>query len=393
MKALRFLIFFLVAFLGHSPAETPLNQQSIGEGTRLEKALQLAKENRSELSKALESIPPPERSGLEFLLENMPSIDLQSLPASFLLENVSLAYLSMATAPWARQIPTAIFFNNVLPYASLNERRDSWRALLREVSGPIVADAKTPTEAALALNKHLFSTLKVRYSTKRKKPDQSPLESIESGLASCSGLAILLVDACRSVGVPARVVGTPLWTNLRGNHTWVEIWDGDWHFLGAAESDPQGLDRGWFKGDASRAQRDSPAHAIYASSFQRTDLNFPLVWNLGVDWVSAVNVTDRYTAQPPAPQAAIRFLLRVLDHRGQRVAAQSTITDPANANLQLQGVSRDEAADLNNLLTFPLAPNHTYHLEIQYGGRSVTRTITTTAHPGEEETLTVSIPN
>jgi hypothetical protein len=40
-----------------------------------------------------------------------------------------------------------------------------------------------------------------------------------------------------------------------------------------------------------------------------------------------------------------------------------------------------------------LAPKHTYHLEIQYGGRSVTRTITTIDHPGGEETLTVSIPN
>ena len=66
------------------------------------------------------------------------------------------------------------------------------------------------------------------------------LESMETGLASCTGLSILLIDACRSVGVPARFVGTPLWADGSGNHSWVEIWDGGWHFVGAAE--PAGLE-------------------------------------------------------------------------------------------------------------------------------------------------------
>ena len=59
-----------------------------------------------------------------------------------------------------------------------------------------------------------------------------------------------------------------MWTNGRGNHTWVEIWDGDWHFVGAAEPDPNGLDRGWFAHDASLAVKDDREHAIYASSFK-----------------------------------------------------------------------------------------------------------------------------
>ena len=54
-----------------------------------------------------------------------------------------------------------------------------------------------------------------------------------------------------AVGIPARVAGTPMWTNMRGNHTWVEVWDGGWHFVGAAEPDPKGLDHTWFNGDAS----------------------------------------------------------------------------------------------------------------------------------------------
>ena len=119
------------------------------------------------------------------------------------------------------------------------------------------------------LNSTIYTKLKVKYSTDRKQPHQSPKESIEQGKASCTGLSILLSDACRSVAIPTRLVGTPLWTNKSGNHTWVEIWDGRWHFTGACEPDPKGLDHGWFEGNASQAKKDGLEHAIYAVSFHK----------------------------------------------------------------------------------------------------------------------------
>jgi len=136
--------------------------------------------------------------------------------------------------------------------------------------------------------------LNVRYSTKRPKADQSPYESIEARLASCTGLSIILIDACRAVGVPARFVGTPLWSDGSGNHSWVEIWDGDWHFTGAAEPAGDELDRAWFAGKAAAARSDVPRNAIYAVSFEWTPLRFPIIWRRGIDYVRAVNVTERY---------------------------------------------------------------------------------------------------
>lgn len=39
-------------------------------------------------------------------------------------------------------------------------------------------------------------------------PDiMSPSQVIAAGYASCTGLAIFLVNACRAVGIPARVAG------------------------------------------------------------------------------------------------------------------------------------------------------------------------------------------
>jgi hypothetical protein len=153
-----------------------------------------------------------------------------------------------------------------------------------------------------------------KYSTKRKKADQSPFESMESGLASCTGLSIMLIDACRAVGIPARFVGTPLWSDRSGNHSWVEVYDQGWHFTGAAEPAGDALDKAWFIGRAAKAQRDSRRHAIYAVSFRHTPQPFPMVWKRGADYVHSVNVTDRYTQLGQSlPPGYVNLMFRVLD--------------------------------------------------------------------------------
>jgi hypothetical protein len=261
----------------------------------VESALIQAKANRAELEKALHAAPKEQRLGIAFLITNMPDKDLKALKADFLLKNLDLAYQARAKMPWAKSVPEAIFLNDVLPYASVTETREPWRQEMMDLCMPMVKDCKNLTDAAQALNAALFTKLKVKYSTQRIRPDQSPGESIKTGMASCTGLSILLIDACRSVSVPARMVGIPKWTNKPGNHMWVEIWDGDWHFTGACEHDKTGLDRAWFTGEAALAKKDSVMNAIYASSFKRTKTTFPLVWRPNGKEVFAENVTDRYT--------------------------------------------------------------------------------------------------
>ncbi|KKK98536.1 hypothetical protein LCGC14_2641790, partial [marine sediment metagenome] len=147
----------------------------------------------------------------------------------------------MEKVPWGKQVPKDIFLNYVLPYVNLNERRDNWRKDFYTRFMPLIKGCKTPGDAGMALNSKVFPLVKVHYSKKRKKADQSPYESIKSGMASCTGLSILLVDACRACGVPARFVGTPLWSDKSGNHSWVEIWhEGKWHYTGGGE--PGGKD-------------------------------------------------------------------------------------------------------------------------------------------------------
>ena len=260
----------------------------------VESALARSGDNVGELRKALDEATDEQKQGVQFLLAHMPDRDLESLSAEFILNHVRFAYRAREEAPWKDAISEAMFLNDVLAYCCINERRDAWREDLYTRFKPLVADAKSPGAAAVIINENLCPLLKVRFSRGRPKADQSPYETIEAGMASCTGLSVLLVATCRSVGVPARLAGTPLWSDRSGNHSWVEVWDDGWHYTGGGEPSGGKLDSAWFSGKAATAQRDSRRHAIYATSFKRTDVTFPLVWDRKIDYVYAVNVTDRY---------------------------------------------------------------------------------------------------
>ncbi len=251
-----------------------------------------AGENRDQIIEAISRCKTDQREGLSFLLLNMPESDLKSLKADFLLKNVTLAYEARTRHPWASSIPLDVFLNDVLPYANVNERRDEWRSDFVARFGSVVKECKSATEAAQLLNRTVFKTLGVQYhATKRRKPDQSPAESQEIGFASCTGLSIILADACRAVGIPARVVGTPHWSDDSGNHTWVEFWDGQWWYIGAAE--PGELNATWFSAAAAKADDSRPEYRIYAASFRKTDQPFIMIWSRRKD-ISAVDVSKYY---------------------------------------------------------------------------------------------------
>ena len=376
--------WILVCLLGYSAIAQPAVQSN-----PLETRYELAGKNRTEIEQAVKQAPKEHRTAVEFLIQNMRQKDLQSLSAEFLLDNVRVAYEARAAAPWASQVSDDLFFKDILPYANVDEKRENWRGKLREICWPIVKDCKTTGEAAQELNKQLFKKVKVKYSTKRKKANQSPSESMDSGLASCTGLSILLVDACRSVHVPARLVGIPRWSNKNGNHTWVEVWDnGDWHFTGAAEYNKDGLDRAWFQRDASLADKTKRMNSIYAISFTRTDTVFPIVWSVGRDNASyAINVTDRYAPpksdSPKADPNKVQVRIRVWNAaKSERVATSVTVVS-AKQNDQstkdqtkLSGTSPSNTADMNDMLEFELQRGMKYELQIKNGDNVQKQVIT-----------------
>ncbi|MDP2653064.1 MAG: transglutaminase-like domain-containing protein [Candidatus Omnitrophota bacterium] len=284
----------------HNEIQVALEQLPGEYRSQVRRALRAAGVNGRELIRAVNAARSADESrGLAFLIANMPRRDLRSLPAEFLNENVRLAYRAREETPWGPAIPEEIFLNDVLPYVSLNERRDSWRGDFYERFMAAAKNSGTIKDAVARLNPAAIEELGVAYdAAKRPKPDQSPYESMAAKYASCTGLSVLLVDVLRAVGIPARIAGIPMWRDKSGNHTWVEVWDGGtWHHLGAAEPGP--YDQAWFTAKASATDPSDPLHRIYAVSFRRTGLRFPAVWNKKISYIHAADVTARYLKNAP----------------------------------------------------------------------------------------------
>ena len=336
-------------------------------------ALQLADTNAFELTDFLKSVSDDEIKGAAFLLSYMPKIDLRTLSADFLKENLHYAYLAREKVNWGAKLPDSIFLNYVLPYANIHEKRDRWRKQFFEEFYDLVKDIANPGEAAVKLNRSIWKSVNVHYSTKRPKADQSPAESIEAGLASCTGLSILLVDACRSVGIPACLTGTPMWYNNSGNHSWVEVWDNGWHFLESASNDA--LDEAWFQENAAHANHSDPQYAIYALSYKKTGTPYPNIFKKEADYFWAVDVTGHYTRKVKN-ENVVNLKIKVIDElNGKHLRAKVQLWD--GKKMVKEGFSRGEKNDLNDLLTFKIKLNHHYILNIVYRKKSWKKEIKT----------------
>ena len=313
-------------------------------------------ESATFVAQAAEKFGDVGRRAAFFLVDNMPAADRAFLSSDFLMQNLSLAFAARKNFPWAAALPERMFFNEVLPYASLDEPRDLWRQDFFQRASSLVRGCKTATEAAQVLNRELFQQIGVHYNLGRKRNNQSPLESMDQHKATCTGLAIILVDACRAVGIPARIAGVPEWAQKTGNHTWVEIWDGDWFFTGADEYDPAGLNRGWFTSDAAQTVRSTNwLNQIYVTSWRRTGEYFPLAWNLADHDVPGVNVSARYAAlatvtNSPGTLVNVRLLAK---NGGERLAASVELRS-AGGKLLAQDHTRAGTADLNDMPAFTL---------------------------------------
>ncbi len=337
------------------------------------RAINKSGNNGQELLKALTNAPTSEeREGVAFLISFMPERDLRTLSAAFILENVKWAYKTKTQFSWSKNVPKDIFLNDVLPYAILNERRDDWRADFNTRFTPIVEHCKTMEEAIYALNKNIMKELKVKYSTKREKADQSPYETMASGIASCSGLSIILTDAFRSVGIPSRVAGIPLWPITGGNHNWNEVWldrDKGWH-LTEFYLDQKGLDYGWLIERAAKADHSKWEHRIYASSFTPTEYWFPLVWDMNIRFVNGVNVSSFYKGlwqkikkEKEEIDKALQPVAMIVfeSENGPRVATKITIKQ--DGKTVHEGKTRKPTDDMNNVLTFKLKKGEAFTVE------------------------------
>lgn len=302
----------------------------------------------TEGARAIAQAPAGQKEALQKLVEGMPELDLQKLSADYLLKNTALAFEAKAKAPWGAALPEDIFINYVLPYSVIGEEADDWRADFRSRFLPVVAGIQKSGEAAQKINTVLWKMLDVVYSPKRDKPDQSPYHSMRIKMASCTGLSILLIDACRSVGIPARFVGC-LWANKPGNHSWVEVWqDGVWYHLGAF--DGVGLNDAWFNSDVVYNKPNDPRYAIFAYAWLPSAGTTLRSMTSGRTTPRPVlDVTQRYLDLFAKPKAC-RIYVVVRNAKGTRQVRDVALMQ---GDQQIAaGKTFDDAQDLNSHFSF-----------------------------------------
>ncbi|MEO5716078.1 MAG: transglutaminase domain-containing protein [Luteolibacter sp.] len=228
----------------------------------------------------VEGLEGERRDAGRFLLEYMPEADRGSIPLELFRENLEQAFIARETYPWTKALPRDLFFNDVLPYALVDETRDPWRLRLRELYAPQLAGCQSVRDVSEVVGGQIAKLTGVRYDTKREKACQSPAESMKQGMASCTGLSILMVDSLRACGVPTRLAGIPLWGTLEGNHTWLEIHDGEAWQMADFGSAPKEWNKGWAIERCAYCDPQRPIYGVFASSFRLTRIEFPLIW----DW-------------------------------------------------------------------------------------------------------------
>jgi len=238
---------------------------------------------------------------------------------------INIALSARQRFGWAARVPRAIWEDAVLPYANVNEAVTNWRQLLWTELVPLVTNldnASSLADVATFVNENMWKTLgkfsgsaKVAFKSDSTPLVYDPMSTLAFGYASCTGISILYVDALRTLGVPARMVGTPAWHGIEsdGNHNWVEVWLGNktdnngtdtgdaWAFIeglpsGGGETFTNPCDK-WFCNKAHFQSAPNTTH-IFATSFDRHgDKTFyPMAWDLANKEVKGVDRTEIYNA-------------------------------------------------------------------------------------------------
>lgn len=222
----------------------------------------------------------------------------------------TIDYALQAKQRWehADSLPRSLWLQYVLPYASVNEARTSWRPILWNRLEALVSSLQPATVRTIvaALNEHLWTILgpdgrTITFVSGQTPRLFDPMSVLVYGYASCTGISLLFVNALRTVGIPARLVGTPAWhAGAEGNHNWVEVWDvtsNAWIFLEGSpnQTQVQTMDDGpcerWFCA-ASYWKNGTRAFAVSLEG----PTFFPMAWERSNEDVPGVEVTERYRA-------------------------------------------------------------------------------------------------
>jgi hypothetical protein len=154
--------------------------------------------------------------------------DLEFVRASFLIENIDLAFKAWREKPWARDLTFETFKEYVLPYRGSNEPLNPWRKACMERYAGLEKKMTDPTDAEEAgrliredVQKWVgFDSLYYMHPT-----DQGFNEMSRSRKGRCEDISNMMAFAMRANAIPSSADFTPFWADRDNNHAWEVILD------------------------------------------------------------------------------------------------------------------------------------------------------------------------
>lgn len=186
---------------------------------------------------------------VKYLYAYMPDSDIGNYSFECFLDYARHGYRLYEESGEVRSLPEDIYLNYVLFHRVNEEEIRPCRSLFYEKLKDRIKGLDTK-EALLEVN--YWCAGEVTYQSTDERT-LSALGVYQRGIGRCGEESTFMVNALRSVGIPARQVYAPYWAHCDDNHAWVEMWcGGTWYFTGACEPQPI-LNMGWFLNASSRA--------------------------------------------------------------------------------------------------------------------------------------------
>ncbi|CUX48527.1 transglutaminase-like domain-containing protein [Clostridium sp. C105KSO13] len=285
---------------------------------------------------------------LQYLYTYSPYSDVGNYPFEYFLDFAEHGVKLWKESEEVKKLPEEIFLNYVLCHRVNEEEILPCRSLFYNQLKDRV-QGMAPKERMLEVNYWCAENATYQSTDDRTL---SALAVYKRGNGRCGEESTFMVNALRSVGIPARQVYAPHWSHCDDNHAWVEMWwHKTWYFTGACEPQPI-LNRGWFTNASSRAMM---IHSRRFDSGVEKALAGRMIGKTGITVM--FNELDRYAVVKkakvhiidengsPVPGAQVFF--EVLNY-AQFFPIAQTITDETGETYLFTGVgSLHIRAELN----------------------------------------------
>lgn len=154
-------------------------------------------------------------------------MDLQTITAKQLIDNIDLSFYSWKRAPWAKYYSFEQFCEYVLPYRCMDEPINAWRIRLMSKNDWLLDSLKNGSviKAVKLINKSLFCYVNPNNNFNRVPFSMGYFAINNTNRGRCIEQCNFTIMNMRALGIPVSMDFTPVWAKRSSGHSWNALID------------------------------------------------------------------------------------------------------------------------------------------------------------------------